>query len=420
MADDGQQAEQIAHVFRRCGFGPKPGDVEAWMARGPEALTASLLTNADIHVVEGDSMFDGIGGVDDIDDDLMLAAVVDQMLNGSNQLHERLTWYWHTHFTTSAESSDRRYAWQQHHLLRRHALGNFRTLAREITTDPAMLLYLDGAGSHGENPNENYAREFLELFTLGRDGGYAEDDVRAAARIFSGWHLDWETGEVSFEPDTHYSRPVTFMGARRRWTVDSLVDFVCDLPACHRHVVTRLYHHLVGPDLKDARRDELAQVFADADLELLPLLEAMLTGDDFLAATHSRARQPFEWTVAAVNALGFDSMASADLQYWHIDVLGQVPFLPPNVAGWPLDDRWASTSQVIARTSVLLDWELPRSVIDSVPPTVDAVLAHCGIYDASASTREALDRIEREFSEYDYRLELLFVTALTSPEFTLL
>lgn len=210
------------------------------------------------------------------------------------------------------------------------------------------------------------------------------------------------------------------MGERKRWTVDSLISFVCSQPACHRHVVTRLYNHLVGPDLADARRDELAVLFADEGLEIKPLVAEILRGDDFLNATHSRARQPLEWILAALKAIGYRSVTDAELEYWQIDILGQVPFRPPNVAGWPLDDRWASTSQIIARTSLLLDWELPESTINSVAPTVDAVLERCGIFDPSPSTRAALDAIETNHSEFDYRLELLFVTALISPEFTLL
>jgi len=413
------KAEQIAHVFRRCTFGPHPGQVEAWLDRGPEALIASLLENEAISALGEDELFDDFGSDSDREE-RVFAAFMDGMFIGSNQLHERMTWYWQTHFTTSVESSDLRFGWRQHQLIRGLALGNFRDLARQITTDPAMLFYLDGAGSYGDSPNENYSREFLELFTLGRDGGYIEDDVRAAARVFSGWHVDWETQEVNFEPDAHYSRPVTFMGERQRWSIDSLIDFVCDLPACHRHVVTRIYHHFVGPDLSESRRDELASTFKRSGLEIRALLQDMFTGPDFLESLHSRARQPLEWALGALHALGFSSTAQAELVPWQLDVLGQRPMGPPNVAGWPLDDRWGSTSQVVARTSLLLDWELSEAVINSVPPTVDAVLAHCGIYEPSASTRAALDRIERDFSEFDYRLELLFVSALTSPEFTLL
>jgi len=257
-----QTASQIAHVFRRCGFGPRPGDVARWLDEGPEALIEALLANEEVHALAAADIFEAFGGPDDLDDSAVFSTFLDQMMNGENQLHERMTWYWHTHFTSSVETGGRRYGWQQHHLLRRHALGNFADLARAITTDPAMLYYLDGEGSRGENPNENYAREFLELFTMGRNDGYGEDDVRAAARILSGWRTDWETGEVSFDPERTYQRPVTFMGERRRWTLDAFITYVCAQPSCHRHVVTRLYHHLVGPDLSDTRRDELAKVFA--------------------------------------------------------------------------------------------------------------------------------------------------------------
>ena len=177
---------------------------------------------------------------------------------------------------------------------------------------------------------------------------------------------------------------------------------------------------MVGPDLSDRRRDELAKVFAEADLEIKPLVAAMLQGDDFLAAIHSRARQPLEWVLGALQALGFSSIAAAEVQPWTLRALGQMPMAPPNVAGWPLDDRWTSTSQIISRTNLLLNWHLPESTINSVVPSVDAVLERCGIHHPSPSTRAALDHIEETISEFDYRLELLFVTALSSPEFTLL
>ncbi|MGZ0175675.1 MAG: DUF1800 domain-containing protein [Acidimicrobiales bacterium] len=411
--------EQIAHVLRRCGFGPKHGDIERWRARGPEALIEALLEDDAIRVLDQDSMFDQFGG-GELDGDDVFRALIDQMLAATNPLHERMTWYWHTHFTTSIESSEDAFGWQQHQLIRRFGLGNFRELARAISTDAGMLFYLDGAGSSGDNPNENYAREFLELFTLGRNGGYNEDDVRAAARIFSGWHADWDTGEVHFEPETHYERPVTFMGKRQRWTIDTLIAYICDLKACHEHVVTRLYHHLVGPDLSDARRGELARVFADSGLDIKQLVAAMLRGDDFMVAVHSRTRQPLEWALAALNALGYRTTEQAKLEIWQLEMLGQMPLMPPNVAGWPLDDRWSAPSQVIARTSLLLDWELPESTIGSTAPTVDQVLARCAIFAPSSSTRAALEEIERTHSEFDYRLELLFVSAMTSPEFSLL
>jgi len=345
---------------------------------------------------------------------------IGEMGHGDNQLHERMTWFWHTHFTSSFEASSALGIWTQRQLIRRHAMGNFAELAREITTDAAMLHYLDGADSRGDAPNENYAREFLELFTLGRDGGYTEDDVRGAARILAGWDVDYETREVFFNPDEAYDRPVTFMGERRRWSLDDFVATVCAKPACARHVSAQIYRHLVGPDLSDARNDELAAVFAASGLDIFVLVSEILRGPDFLEAVNSRARQPVEWFVGMYHALGLDLRTLEEDDLWRFEALGQVPFYPPTVAGWPLDDRWAAADQVIARTSIVFDQDLPTETIDGVTPTVEAVLARCGIFEPSAATFDALKQIETNVSEYDRRLELLFATVLVSPEFTLL
>lgn len=414
----------VAHVLRRCGFGPKPGAVAAHVDGGPAALVEELLAKTETWVLNPDDLYADLPGYangdDDGDVDAVFPLFMSQMISDLNPLHERMTWYWHTHFTSSIDAANGRFVWRQWHLLRTHALGNFAELARSITIDPAMLFWLDGDGSWAEAPNENYAREFLELFTLGRDQGYTEDDVRAAARIFAGWSVDWDNDTVEFEPDGAYNRPLTFMGERRRWTTESLVDFVCSLPQCHRHVARRVYRHLVGTEPSDQRLNELAAVFANANLEIKPLVAAIVRGDDFLHARHTRARQPIEWALGAMQACGFDQPEETGLRIWNLEALGQLPYLPPNVAGWPLDDRWSSASQVIARTGILLDWQLPDETIDQVAPTADAVLDRCGVYEPSEATRQALETIERDVAEFDRRLELLFLATLTSPEFSLL
>jgi len=410
----------IAHVLRRCGFGPRPGDVDRHLDLGPQGLVEELLSKTDIWALEGQSLEEDMPARADDGGDEVFRRFVGQMVSDLNPLHERMTWYWHTHFTSSIDTVDGGFVWRQWHLIRRHALGNFRDLARAITIDPAMLAWLDGDGSHAEAPNENYSREFLELFTLGRDQGYVEEDVRVAARVFAGWFVDWDSGVARFEAEAAYDRPLTFMGERRRWTAETLVDFVCSLPACHRHVVTRVYRHLVGVEPSAARVLELASVFAENDLEIKPLVAAILRADDFHTAQWSRARQPIEWALGAMQAVGYDEPAESGLQLWNLEALGQLPYLPPNVAGWPLDDRWSSASQIIARTGILLDWEMPEATIDAVAPTADAVLKRCGIFTPTPATRDALATIEGDVAEYDRRLELLFLAVLTSPEFSLL
>lgn len=419
-----QERERIAHVFRRCGFGPSPGAVEAWEDRGAEELIEYLLAIEAEHWRTEDELLAGFENYIDQGDDWLLAGVmIRQMMTGfmhaENPLHERITWFWHTHLTSSLDRCTPLMMWRQHHLVRQHALGHFPTLLRQITTDAAMLYYLDGADSYGSDPNENHARELLELFALGRNAGYGEQDVRAAARIMAGWWVEWDTGEVNFDEDRAYSRPVTFLGERRRWTLDSFIEHICAQPSCGRHIASRLYSHLVGSDPSEGRLDELARVFGDAGLQVRPLVAAIVRGSDFIEAVRSRARQPLEWLLGARLALGFDTPFDED-EFWRTEVLGQMPFEPPNVAGWPLDDRWASASQIITRTAALLDWQIPESVWDQIEPTTAAVLARCGIYDPSDTTVAALKSVETQVSEYDGLLEVLFAAALISPEFSLL
>ena len=179
----------------------------------------------------------------------------------------------HGHLVSSLDKASEPAMWRQHVLLHKHALGNFRELMHAIAVDPAMLEYLDGDGSRGENPNENFAREVMELFLLG-PGNYTELDVRAAARAFSGWGVEGESLKVTFNPESSYSRPVQFLGVRRNWNTDDTIDALCDHPACARFVAARLYRYFVGLSPSDARLDEMAVVFRKGGLETSRILLA--------------------------------------------------------------------------------------------------------------------------------------------------
>lgn len=406
------QREQIAHLLRRTTFGPHPGRVDELVGTPVDEIIDQLL--ADEGFTLGD---DEVVSRDFADEDWDTAVLwwVDRMRDPAAGLHERMTWYWHTHFTSSLDKSSQNTMWRQHHLLRRHALGNFRTLCKAVAVDGAMLEYLDGSYSSGEAPNENFARELMELFTLG-SGNYTEDDIRAAARGFSGWAVDWETSEVEFDSERHYSRPLTFLGTRQRWDADELIDAILDHPACAGHVAGRIHRHLVGTEPSDDRRDEMASVFRDADYEIRPLVEHILRHPDFLESIRARPRQPVEWLIAM---LGVTGNIDIDIDLWWLDLLGQTPMSPPNVAGWPDDERWLAASQMLLRTTRVVEMTLPESLFDEMPATVDAVLERCAIYDPTVATREALERAARAQPEYEHGLELLLTLALTSPEFSL-
>lgn len=409
--------EQVAHLLRRTGFGIRPGQIDAFARIDIHDLIDERIADVGWALSENEAE---ARNFDDVEWDTLSREWIDQMLSPSSGLHERMTWFWHGHFTSSKDKATDRLMVRQHHLIRRHALGNFRDFARSILVDGAMLRFLDGDGSRGDAPNENLSREFLELFMLGRGNGYTEADIRAGARILSGWDVNYETSEVSFDPEAHYDRPVEFFGVRKKWTLDAYVDAVLAHEACAEHVASRIHDHLVSTELSAERRSELGQALRDNDWEIRPLLAEILHHEDFVEGRGRRTRQPVEWFVAAAVATGIDQLGENGFDMWQIYSSGQIPFLPPNVAGWPDDDRWSSATQVMTRGNAILNWQLPPGILNSVAPTSEAVLTHLGIPDVSASTAAALDEAIAIQTEYDSGLELLMVTALLSPEFSLI
>lgn len=408
---------QVAHVLRRTRFSVPSGSFERYASTDIHDLVDEQLTDQGwaLDVDEAASR-----NLDDAEWYTLPAEWMNRLMAPDAGLHERMVWFWHGHFTTNRGETNHRDMWRQHHLVRRHALGNLRDFAREIITDAAMLHFLDGASSRGDAPNENFSREFLELFMLGRNQGYTEQDVRSGARILAGWSVDWESGEISFDREHGYERPVTFLERRERWDLDSYVDAVLDQPACAEHIASALHRHLVSTPLDADRRAQLGRVLRNNDWEIRPLVSELLHSDDFVEARGHRTCQPVEWFTAATAAFGIAGMEDKGFEYWQIGQSGQIPFEPPNVAGWPDDDRWSSTSQVISRGNAMMHWELAESVIDRVEPTPDAVLAHCGIADATQTTRDAMERAIDAQTEFSHGLELLLALALLSPEFAVI
>lgn len=355
--------------------------------------------------------------MEDVEYHTLPGEFMSQMMSPNAGLHERMVWFWHGHFTTHRGESTHREMWRQHQLIRRNALGNVRELAREIITDGAMLHYLNGDRSRGDAPNENFSREFLELFMLGRNKHYTEEDIRSGARILAGWNVHYETGDVTFDPERAYTRPVTFLGERIRWDLDDYLDAVLSQPGCADHIAGAIHAHLVSTPLDDERRTQLGNVLRNNDWNVVPLLSELLHSDDFVETRGRRTRQSVEWFAAATAAFGIEAIDDRGFQYWHIEQSGQVPFEPPNVAGWPDDDRWSSTSQVVARGNALMNWELAESVIDVLDPSPAAVVAHCGIVDPTPETTDALNRAISAQTEFAHGLELLLSLALLSPEF---
>lgn len=409
--------EQVAHLLRRTGFGIRPGTIDALAPEDIHDLIDKRLEDEGWFLSKDEA--DGRQFDDDTEWDLLPREWMERIMSPGAGLHERMAWFWHGHFTTNRNETTHLLMWRQHQTIRRHALGNIRELARELLIDGAMLHFLDGDGSDGESPNENMSREFLELFMLGRNAGYTEEDVRAGARILSGWWVDWENGEVHFEAEGHYDRPVTFLGTRQRWRLDDYLEAVMSMPSCAEHIAGKVHDHLASTPLGDDRRSQLGDVLRSNDWEIRPLVREILHGDDFVEARGRRTRQPVEWLAGAAAAYDLSTIDEDGLDFWQIQQTGQIPFEPPNVAGWPDDERWSSASQVMARGNTVLNWEVPDSVINAVEPTPHAILAHCGITNPSDSTVAALELAIGNQTEYDRGVDLMLVMSLLSPEFAL-
>jgi uncharacterized protein (DUF1800 family) len=407
MADD---RATIAHVLRRTTFGPFPGMTEYLARRGVDATLDTVLAAAPLEPVV--PVFD-----EDADNNLNGPAWqwLRLMANPAAGVHEKMVWFWHGHLTSSHDKvATWDLMWRQHLLLRRHALGNFRELLRAVTMDGAMLQYLDGDGSTAQSPNENYGRELMELFALGL-GNYTQHDVRAAATALSGWTVN-DDGAPRFDRSYGNSGPVPLLG---RQVVDAhdVVDVVCDHPACARFIATKIHRYLVGIDPSPDRVGELVEVFARANLEIVPLVEAIVRHPDFLAATFTRARYPVEWVTAALAVCGMDDPA---LAYETMTALGQSPFYPPNVAGWPPGIRWVSPSCAVARAALAVGAPAIPEIAAAADP-LTAAFERAAIYEPSitslAAARGLVDSLGRHNPET--RAAAVVALVLSTPEFAL-
>jgi uncharacterized protein (DUF1800 family) len=367
--------ELRAHVLRRLTFSATGDKLAAAAALSPSELIDQLLAAEPRDIGEAPL------GTDD-DWGRVIQWYFDGLRHPDAALHERMVWFWHSHLTSSLDKASPRQMARQHRLFRELALGNFRELLQRITLDPAMLYWLDGASSTPDSPNENYARELMELFALGRGAGYTEQDVRAAAAALSGWWVD-DDNDDSVQFDDHRPQVRKLFGVSVRDATE-VVDAVCDHPSCAPFVAGRMYWYFHGVDPADDVRAELGAVFADGGLEIRPLLEAIVRHPTFFEHVLNRPKTALEWYVGVCQLFQRETN-----DWWPLEGLGHVPFTPPNVAGWPGHDRWMSVGAELnkAQTAWDLMWEAPA--VESDDP-VGELLERAGLT-ASDGTRAVLD-----------------------------
>jgi uncharacterized protein (DUF1800 family) len=408
-----------SHVLRRLTFGPTAELVAKFAAEGSNAATAAIdwsLGAKPLTIQPPQAAKD--------DWDPVLTGWVQNLRDPNGGLHEKMTWFWHGHFATSAgKVSNQVLMHGQQKIFRDHALGNFRDLFRAVLHDPAMLLYLDASYSNVEAPNENLARESMELFALGRDQ-YTEADVKAGALCLAGMEVDYDTGAVKINPDSVLGGEVVFLSKRGRFGVDDVVNILCDHSSCPPHVANKIYRYLVGVAPSEKRLAELAEVFRSSKLEIRPLVEAIVRGEDFLSSRMSRPRYAIEWFTSALHSIGpLREDQDQNVNPWTLEQLDQLPGQPPNVAGWSAGVRWLSASQQMTRAAYTWSLSARMKPIDPKGKSlVNAVMEKACLHEISNATKATLQEAALATAGAADSLTVsrrLITIALTSPEFAL-
>ena len=273
------------------------------------------------------------------------------MLNSGHPFREKLVLFWHNHFATSVNKvHSLSLMYRQNQLLRRHALGSFRPFLNEISRDVAMLIWLDSNKNVKAHPNENYAREVMELFSLGV-GNYTEKDVQEAARAFTGWHADTFLQRFEFDPQEHDDGEKTVLGQTGKWNGDDVLRIILEQPAAARFLVGKLYRDFVSETPPPtALLEPLAERFRKSDFDVADLLKTML-GSRLFFSEHAylkRIKSPVEFVLGTAKAAWPGPLAPATVA---LEPMGQPLFAPPNVKGWPGGKVWLNNATLLGATT---------------------------------------------------------------------
>ncbi len=292
-----------------------------------------------------------------------------RMAETTRPLQEKLTLFWHGHFATSIFKVDSAYyMWMQNETMRRNASGNFRTMIMEISKDPAMIKWLDNNSNSKEHPNENYAREVMELFTLG-EGHYTEDDIKQAARAFTGWGYGRRTMRFQFNTLQHDHGEKTFMGQKGNWDGGDIVDIIFQQPACAQFIARKLWTYFAYEEPEPEIVDGLAEILRENKYEMKPMLQTMLSCRAFFSerAIRTQIKSPVQLAVGSSQLLKRqipDPIEPFTVIVRSMRLMGQEPLLPADVSGWKGGLSWINTA------SLLMRYNFSNFLVNGVPTEV--------------------------------------------------
>ena len=428
----------LAHLYRRAGFGARLDELRPLAAGGYDAAVEALLNRSTV-----DATADALprpqlvstvspGEIETLDERKSRTKLrgeqrraialwwLERMTIASVPLREKLAFFWHGHFATSVDKVDEaQFMLGQNEIFRSMGAGRFESLAQAVAKDPAMMIWLDSNQNRKSSPNENFARELMELFTIGI-GSYTDADVREAARAFTGWRINRKTGEFSVAKAQHDPGQKTILGRVGAFEGEQVVAMLATHPAAARFVASKLWSRFAFPVLPDDPIVSDLSVPFGNDGDLTALIRAVFRHPEFVSRRSKQGlvKQPVEWLVGTMRALGMRPstlVANPQILLNGLAGLNQVPFDPPSVGGWPQNGYWLSTATALSRLKLAdqLTREANLSWLTgaSAAQRPDVVAAQLGVDGWTSATNTALLKAP------DPRSQL--TVALVSPEYVL-
>lgn len=371
--------EEARHLVSRTGLGAEWAAIKRLQGKSTEEAVDLLLNQAATGLIPSPALTpwltlepmrladmknrNNAWGIAQQEGKKLQAWWIEQMLHTDSPFSERMTLFWHNHFVSSIQKTlQPSLLYQQNLLLRKHALGNFSTLLRAVARDPAMLVYLDGYQNVKEQPNENFARELLELFTVGR-GVYTEADIKAAAKAFTGWSIDAHGNFIQL-PEQHNGEVITFMDKQGQFKGDDIIAILLNHPRTAEHIVEKVWCAFVSSNKPNPAIIKVwADEFRQTNYNIKALMKTVLISDVFWSPQNrgTLVKSPVELLIGTVRMLPYPRESTDELLNL-CRLLGQELFDAPNVKGWAGGHEWISTQTLLVRTSYLA--KLSRGSLD--------------------------------------------------------
>ncbi len=371
-------AQKVAHLYRRLGFGASSADIQAGLAMNPSQLVDQLIDNAIALGSPAPPLWANYTA-DDYNGDFdlifqhqreFLSRWIREM--ATEGVRSKIALFWHNHFVTELEvyrcnSS----LWAYYNILHTYTLGNFRTFVEEIGKTPAMLVYLNGNQNIAAEPNENYARELMELFTMGEGNGYTQEDIVEVSRALTGWRMDMYACTPAYFDTSYFDNtPKTIFGQTGNWDYDDVHDLIFSLRQNEiaNYICSKIYSHFISPNINPQMVEQMANTFLANNWELAPVFRQIFKSEHFFdeLSIGTQIKDPISIFVSLLKTPDFqyDTHYNDDMtntMAYMCSELGQSLFNPVDVAGWPGYRSWLNENTLTSRwayvNEILYDFE---------------------------------------------------------------